>query len=237
MIVMRMDRYEDKTSKKNLADDNLRLSRLARNKAMYDGAYATSTVVDFEDFFNDNEVKNQVDNSDNIEKNEEIFEEKNYDIEEYLKKAHNNSKPDENIRNLDNREFKDQESEILKLIASIDEQKENDNFFGDLIGDDEDTMIEGQLTTEEFTKTTYEEFYETEVNSKKINDESTKLEKALSEATLAKLELEEESINNTFQDIFKTGKMSKKKKKKLAIIFFLISLFALIAVILFIIFR
>ena len=47
---MRMDRYEDKTSKEKNADDNSRLSRLARNKAMYDGAYATSTVVDLKIF-------------------------------------------------------------------------------------------------------------------------------------------------------------------------------------------
>lgn len=233
---MRMDRYNNNKDKNDTEDNIRQLSRFEKNRRIYDNAYASSTVVDFEDFFGDNKNDVETEKNDDILKVEEVFEEKNYDVEEYLKNAHNNSKPDENVRNLDNSEFKDQENEILRLIASIDEQKESEDFFGNLIGEDEDTIIEGQLTTEEFTKTTYEEFYENEVNSKKNSaDGSTKLEKALSDETMAKLELEEEAINNTFQDIFKTKVVSKKRKKMLAITIFSISLFALIIVILLII--
>lgn len=234
---MRMDRYKDNTINDKIENDNLKFSRLEKNKTIYNNAYDSSKVIDFDDFFGvDKSVS--VNNDDNDKKNEVSNKviEKNYDVEEYLKKAHNNFKNDANVRNLDNSEFKNQENEIQKLIASIDEQKESNDFFSDLIGDDENTMVEGQLTTEEFTKTTYEEFYENEVKNKKISElGNTKLEKALSDETMAKLELEEEEINKTFQDIFKTSKISKKKKKKLAIIVFSISLFVLILVILFLI--
>ena len=233
---MRMDRYNDNTVNDELDDNTNKFSRLEKNKRIYNSAYDSSKVIDFEDFFNE---EDSIETNDNDNTNTDIksdFEEKNYDVEEYLKKAHDSSKPDENIRNLDNSEFKDQENEILKLIASIDEQNESDEFFSDLLGEDEDTMVEGQLTTEEFTKTTYEEFYENEVKGKQKNDiDNTKLEKVLSDETMAKLELEEEEINKTFQDVFKTSKAAKKKKKILAVVVFCISLFALIMVILFLI--
>lgn len=232
---MRMDRYEDNRIEEN-EDDIMPLSRMERNKKIYNNAYDSSKVVDIKDYLGDKKM-NDNHESDNEElKTNPVFEEKNYDVEEYLKNAHNNAKPDKNVRNLDNKEFKDQEDEISKLIASIDDQKENDEFFTDLLGDDEDTIIEGQLTKEEITRTTYEEFYENEFNQKKkIEIDSTKLEKALGEETMAKLELDEDAINNTFQDIYKVRKMSKKKKKLLAITIFSVSLFALIVVILIII--
>lgn len=233
---MRMDRYNDNITTSDTDNDIPKLSRLEKNRQIYNNAYDSSKVVDFEDFFGNNDKTSINEKKDDMIETKKEYIEKNYDIEEYLKKAHNNSKPDDNIRNLDNSEFKDQENEILKLIASIDEQNESEDFFGNLIGEDEDTIIEGQLTTEEFTKTTYEEFYENEVKKKNNADiENTKLEKALSDETMAKLELEEEEIDKTFQDIFKTKNMSKKKKKKLAVIIFSISLFALIMVILFLI--
>ena len=233
---MRMDRYNDNITTSDTDNDIPKLSRLEKNRQIYNNAYDSSKVVDFEDFFGNNDKTSINEKKDDMIETKKEYIEKNYDIEEYLKNAHNNSKPDDNIRNLDNSEFKDQENEILKLIASIDEQNESEDFFGNLIGEDEDTIIEGQLTTEEFTKTTYEEFYENEVKKKNNADiGNTKLEKALSDETMAKLELEEEEIDKTFQDIFKTRNMSKKKEKKLAVIIFSISLFALIMVILFLI--
>lgn len=232
---MRMDRYEDNLTKEN-NDDTLQLSRLERNKQMYDNAYDSSKVVDIKDYLSDKEVHDDYESNNDEPEIITVFEEKNYDVEEYLKKAHNNAKPDKNIRNLDNKEFKDQEDEISKLIASIDDQKENDEFFGDLLGEDEDTIIEGQLTKEEITTTTYEEFYENEFNEKKkLEIDSTKLEKALGEETMAKLELDEEEINNTFQDIYKVRRISKRRKKLLAITIFSVTLFALIMVIIIII--
>ena len=52
-----------------------------------------------------------------------------------------------------------------------------------------------------------------------------------------KKSLEEESINNTFQDIFKVDRLSKRKKRNLAITIFSVTLFMLIVVILIIIFK
>ena len=219
---MRMDRYDENL--KNNVDQPL--SRIEKNKEIYNNAYDNSAIVDIDNFFDNKEEENESFDDNLNEVSKITYEEKNYDIDDYLKKAHERITPDEDIRDLNNQDFKKQEDEISKLIASIDEQNDNDDFFSELIGDDENTIIEGQLETEEYSKTT---LY--------TNTVETKLEKVLGNETMTKLKLEEDEINNTFQDIFKTNKKSKRKKRKIAITIFSISLFALIAVILIIIFK
>ncbi len=226
---MRMDRYEEKNE--TIKEDNRPLSRTERHENLYENAYDNSSVVDFNNIF-DNDIEEKKQEDINI-KEKIVYEEKNYDVNDYLKKAHERLAPDENVRNLNNQEFLSQEDEISKLIASIDEQKESEDFFSELIGEDEDTMVEGQLTKEEFTKTTYEEFYANEFN--KDSPDSTKLEKALTDETISKLELDEDTTNDAFKDIFKNHGISKKRKRYLAITIFSITLFMLIAVIVIII--
>ena len=230
MIIMRMDRYDDEIKTKNYVEKSP-LSRTERHQKMYDTAYDNRSLVDLNNYLDED---NDSDTSENeIEKTKEVitYEEKNYDINEYLKKAHERITPD-----LNNQDFLSGEDEIAKLIASIDEQKESDDFFGDLIGEDEDTMVEGQMIEENFTKTTYDEFYANEVLDKE-NDNNTKLEKALSDKTISKLELDEENTNDAFMDILKTHGISKKRKRYLAITIFSVTLFMLIIVILIIIFK
>ncbi len=228
---MRMDRYEEENTSEEV---NRPLSRTERHQTLYDNAYDNSSVVDINNFFDIDEIEDAHEITNEV-KEEIVYEEKNYDVNDYLKKAHERLTPDEDVRNLDNQEFLSQEDEISKLIASIDEQKESEDFFSELIGDDEDTMVEGQLTEEEFTKTTYEEFYANEF--KKEAPDSTKLEKALTDETISKLELDEEDTNDAFKDILKNYGVSKRRKRNLAITIFAVTLFMLIVVILIIIFK
>ena len=226
---MRMDRYDEENP-----ENERPLTRMERHQTMYENAYDNRSVVDINNIFAENENTEPQEEVKET-KEERTYEEKNYDINDYLKKAHERIEPDKELRNINNQEFLNQEDEISRLIASIDEQRENDDFFSDLIGEDEDTMIEGQITQEELTKTTFEEFYADEVENKK--EDNTKLEKALGDETISKLELDEENTNDAFKDILKTYGVSKKKKRYLAITIFSITLFMLIIVILIIILK
>ncbi len=238
--MMRMDRYDENTYNQDDIKEK-KLSRTEKNKEIYNNAYDSASFVDLNNFLDSEytEINEEVKRED-VDEKEIISEEKNYNIDEYLKKAHERKSPDNNIRSLDDNDFKDQENEIMQLIASIDENNEKGDFFSDLMGDDENTMIEGQLSKEEFTKTTFEEFYTSTFldDSKKMKELSnTTLDKALSDETITKLKLEEEETNNAFQDIFKTSGITRKKQRRIAIIFFVVTLILLIAVILFIILK
>ena len=117
------------------------------------------------------------------------------------------------------------EHEISKLISSIDEKNEEEDFFGELKGDNSDTMIDGQFMEEEILETTsYEEYtFDTTTNS-------VQLSKVLGNETIVNLEIAEAKNNEGFADIEKKG-LSKKKKRNIAIAFFVITLLLLIGVI------
>ena len=228
VITMEMRRSKDNNEEPK---EEKRLSRTDRNQDIYKDVYLNKSYVDINNILKEDEPpKEEV-----VEEEEAIptvhYEEKNYNINDYLAKAHERLTPDNDVRSLDSKDFTERESEISKLMAKIDEKAQDEDFFSSLIGDNEETLISGQLETKEIT-TTFEELY-----IETISDNNTKLSKVLSEETINNLKLEEDELNNTFQDIFKTHRLSSKKRRNLALIIFFITLFILIMVILVIIFK
>ena len=218
---MRMDKYNDNEEEK----EEVPLKRTVINQDIYDDIYMNNKYVDINNIFDSNEEKEK---SQETEKEVINFEKKNYSIDDYLSKAHERLTPDSNVRNLDDKEFIKQEGEISKLIESINKEEQENDFFSDLIGNNEDTMIEGQLQKEEVSFT-YEEFRKTIYEEEKLNN-------VLGDETISNLELKEDEENHAFRDIV-GNTISKKKKRKLSLIVFFITLIMLILVILIIIFK
>lgn len=221
---MRMDRYKDVDISKE-EDKDTNYSRVNKNQNVYQDIYMNNSYISIDDLFDEKK-----DTPDDVEEKKDYidYEEKNYDINEYLSKARERFQPDDEKRNLDE-EFLKGEDEISKLISSIDEKNQEEDFFGNLISDNSDTMIDGQLTKDEILETTsYEEYtFDTTTNS-------IQLSKVLGDETMVNLALEEEKNNEGFSDIEKNN-ISSKSKRKLAIIIFVLSLLLLIGVIIFIV--
>lgn len=222
---MRMDKYNDNFEEEKQELSESVLSRQAKNQEMYREVYMNSSYVDINNLFE--------------EKEEEIvpeeisppisFEEKVYDVNDFLKKAHERHTDDEALRNLDDEKFLEREYEIRKLIADIEEK--DVDFLSELRGDDEDTLIDGKLKTDEFDTSVYESLQES-----RQNNEETFLEKALGDETVLNLEeMEDNKLDHTFQRIMESDQKATKKIKKLPIIVFSVLLFILICVIVIII--
>ena len=222
---MRMDKYND--VKEKIEDDvEPSYSRVNKNQRIYQDIYMNNSYVSIDDLLNDEE---EIIPEDEVKEDSQVYEEKNYSIDDYLSKARERLKPDEEKRNLDE-EFQKQEDEISKLIADIDEKNKEEDFFGELLSDNSDTMIEGQLEKEEILEmsTTYEEYtFDTDTNN-------VELSKVLGNETIANLEIEELNNNDVFSDVVKSD-YSKKKRRIIAVTFFIITLLLLIGVIIFIV--
>lgn len=216
---MRMDRYDDDNTKE--VEDTKNYSRVDKNQRIYDDIYMNNSYVSIDDIIKEESVEKQEEDS---LKEVMTYEEKNYDVNDYLQKARERFKPDDEKRNLDE-DFLRVEDEISKLISSIDEKNEEEDFFGELKGDNSDTMIDGQLIEDEALETTsYEEYsFDTTTNS-------VQLSKVLGNETIVNLEKMEAKNNEGFSDIEKKG-LSKKKKRNIAVIFFIVTLLLLISVI------
>ena len=191
-----MDRYDEE--KKEVSNNlEMPLSRTNRNQEMYKDAYLNTSYVDIKNIFSEEnsskETEEELENHPTI-----AYEEKNYNINDYLEKAHERLTPDDDVRSLDSKDFTERESEISKLIAKIDEKSTDDDFFSSLISNNEDTLISGQVDHREIA-TTFEELYIETIS----DNNNTKLSKALTDETINNLKLEEDELNNTFQDIFK----------------------------------
>ena len=216
---MRMDRYSDDDTKES--NETMNYSRVDKNQRMYDDIYMNNSYVSIDDIIKE---KNE-ESKEELPSEEITYEEKNYDVDDYLQKARERFKPDDEKRNLDD-EFLKGEDEISKLISSIDEKNDEEDFFGELKGDNSDTMIDGQLTKEEILETTsYEEYtFDTTTNS-------VQLSKVLGNETIVNLEMAEAKNNEGFSDIVQKKGLSRKKKRYIAITFFIITLLLLIGVI------
>ena len=224
---MRMDRYNDLDEQEDIKRENIVLSRVNKNQPIYDDVYLNSKVVDINSVIGIDESENTKTISEEIEKQTEEYHEKSYDVNDYLSKAHENKKEDNLKRDINNNEFKEQEDEIRRLIASINEKDDAEDFFSDLKGENDDTMIGAKLQTDEFDDSIYET-----LRSENLMSGNTILDHVLSDNTVLNLEKEEDDkIDHTFEEILKSDKIEEKKKKRLPIVIFCITLFILIVVI------
>lgn len=227
----RMDKYNTlETENEETTEEQVVLSRVDKNQVMYDDVYYNRTR-DYIDSVIDGEDNNPKEEKDNIIVQEQ-YEEKSYSVNEYLEKAHENKSPDNLKRDIDDTAFREQEDEIRKLIASIDEKEESEDFFKDLKGENEDTLIGAKFKTDEFDESIYET-----LKGENLVSENSILEHVLGDKTVLNLEQEEEDkIDHTFEEIFNSDKKSRKKNKKLPIIIFCILLVILITVVVYIVF-
>ena len=222
----RMDRYDDIEEKEEIQEETPLLSRVDKNQIIYDDAYLNSKVVDINSVIDGEDiVPKKQDNT--VLYQAESYEEKSYDVNDYLSKAHENKKEDNLKRDIDDTAFREQEDEIRKLIASIDEKEDSEDFFSNLKGDNEDTMIGAKFKTDEFDDSIYET-----LKGEKFFDGNTILDHALGDNTVLNLEKEEdEKIDHTFEKIFKEDSVSRKNNKKLPVIILSITIVILIIVI------
>ena len=226
----RIDRYNDEYQDEDgivKGKENI-LSRVLKHQNMYDEIYMNNTVVDINNVLSDENVDEEKEEFDDTSKEIFVYEEKSYSVNDYLEKAHENASPDNAKRNINNNEFKEQEDEIRKLIDSINEKGEDEDFFKDLKGENEDTMIGAKFKTDEFNKSIYEA----------LKAENTVLDHVLGDDTVTNLEKEEENkLDHTFEEILKNDIKIRKKRKQVPIIIFSITLFILIVVILIIVLK
>lgn len=219
----RMDKYTDE-EQENETSEEVVLSRVSKNQIMYDDVYFNRTVVDINSVIEGEDIKEEV-KEDVIPT--ETYEKKSYSINEYLEKAHENKSPDNLKRDIDDTAFKEQEDEIRRLIASINEKEEEEDFFKDLKGDDEDTLVEAKLKTDDFNDSIYES-----LKNDNMIDEDSVLDHVLSDETVVDLEnSEDDTINHTFEKIMLEDRKAERKSNKLPIIIFCTVLAILIIVV------
>lgn len=231
----RVDRYnEEYVNTDGKQTNEAPLSRVSRHQNMYDEMYMNSTLVDINNVLSEEDSHEDVKevNNDEVIYEPEVYEEKSYSVNEYLEKAHERTDPDNAKRDINNKEFKEQEDEIRRLIDSINEKEENEDFFKDLKGDNEDTLVGAKMKTDDFNNSIYEALKE------KTIDEETILDHVLSDKTVVNLEQEEdEKLDHTFEEIIKSDNKIRRKRKQLPIIIFSITLFILVVVVLIVILR
>ena len=222
----RMDKYIDEEYENETPQEEVVLSRVNKNQVMYDDVYFNRTRVDIDSVI-DNRAEEPL-----VEKEETLpektpYEEKSYSVRDYLEKAHENKSPDNLKRDIDDTAFREQEDEIRKLIASINEREENEDFFKDLKGDDDNTTVGAKYKTDEFNDSIYET-----LKSDKTIDENSILSRALSDKTVMNMEKEEdEKVDHTFEKIMIEDEEMNKKKNYLPVVIFCILLFTLILVV------
>ena len=228
----RVDRYngEIKDSGGELSKE-IPLTRVAKHQNMYDEIYMNKALVDINNVLSEedsNQKEEQVQEETTYEP--EVYEEKSYSVNEYLEKAHERTGMDNAKRDINSVEFKEQEDEIRKLIDSINEKCEDEDFFKDLKGDNEDTLVGAKMKTDDFNNSIYEALKE--------KTGATILDHVLSDETVLNLEQEEEKkLDHTFEEILKSDNKIRRKRKQLPIIIFSITLFILIMVVLIVILK
>lgn len=221
----RMDKYIDEELEETPKEEVV-LSRVDKNQIMYDDVYFNRTRVAIDNIIDgEKEVSEEV--KEDEPKEEEVYKAKSYNVNEYLLKARENKSPDNLKREIDDTEFREQEDEIRRLIDSINEREENEDFFKDLKGGDDNTTVGARFKTDEFNDTIYNNLKEENVIS-----EDSILDHVLGDKTVLDMKKEEDDkIDHTFEKIMIEDEELDKKKNALPIIIFCILLFTLFLVI------
>ena len=221
---MRMDKYnEEKTEdviEEEKQEEKSEFSRTEKNDRIYKASYLNSSVIDIRNgvsnIFGDEEEPEVIEE----EIPKEIYIKKNYDIDDYIEKAHENKENDNLMRSLvdtdyDVNKVSEKQDEISKLIEKIEEKEQQEDFFHDLMPDDSDTVITDPV--------------ESEILDTPIDE--TRLDTLIGDDTFisyAKEQEEKKQEEESFKDIIEP---KHKLPKKLPLIAFGVTLVILVIVI------
>ena len=221
---MRMDKYNDEIVEDEILEEKQEekneFSRTEKNDRIYRETYLNSSVIDIRngvtDIFGEEEKPEVIEE----EIPKEIYIKKNYDIDDYIEKAHENKENDNLMRSLvdtdyDVNKVKEKKDEISKLIEKIEEKEQKEDFFYDLMPDDSDTVITDPV--------------ESETLDTPIDE--TRLDTLIGDDTFisyAKEQEEKKQEEESFKDIIEP---KHKLPKKLPLIIFGVTLAILVIVI------
>ncbi len=146
---MRMDKYKEETDEVEVPSNDIQdeYSRTEKNNRIYHESYSNSSVIDISkgvsNLFREDEEEVLVEE----EIPKEIYIAKNYDVDDYIAKAHENKENDNLMRSLvdtdyDVNKVNEKQDEISKLIEKIEEKEQQEEFFSDLMPDNNsDTVV------------------------------------------------------------------------------------------------
>ena len=220
---MRMDKYLDEEQEQDIEEVQEEVknefSRLEKNDRMYRESYLNSSVIDIRNGVSDifGEEEPEV-----IEEEipKEIYIKKNYDIDDYIEKAHENKENDNLMRSLvdtdyDVNKVNEKKDEISKLIEKIEEKEQQEDLFSDLLPDDSDTVVTDPVDTTGF---------DTPI-------EETKLDTLIGDETFITYAKEQEQKKQEDESFIDIIEPKHKIPKKLPLIIFGATLVILVIVI------
>lgn len=205
----RMDKYNDETEEK-------KLSRTEKNQELYKEVYLNNSLVDLNSILDDIEtIDDPIDKTKEFKLEEIEFIGKNYDINEFIENKRKD-KVSDNLKREINNEIEIIDNEINSILENINKVEKQEDFFSDLLPDNENTIItEATEQTQKLDQIVSDTVLDNFVMNKELNE------------THSFMDLDETQIENK-----KTNKKSNTLPLVLCIGLFII----LILVVLYIIF-
>lgn len=128
----RMDKYEEARESE--------YSRTKKNEDLYKDVYLNNTLIDLNKIMADDIEMVDEEVEDVVEIKKMYYEEKNYNLKDYLEEKRRIRVADNLPRSLDE-SIKEDESEISELVSKIEQKEKDEDFFLELLPEDEDTII------------------------------------------------------------------------------------------------
>ena len=237
---MRMDKYNDEETKQEevieeLPEETREFSRTERNDRIYRESYLNSSVIDIRDgvvdIFGDEKEPEVIEE----EIPQEIYIKKNYDVDDYIEKAHENKENDNLMRSLvdtdyDVNKVSEKKDEISKLIEKIEEKEREEDIFSDLMPDDSDTVVTDPIKDDTSSTLNTDASFDID-DSLNTRIEDLKLDTLIGDDTFFNYAKEQEvkkMEDESFRDIIEP---KHKVPKKLPMIAFGVTLAILVIVI------